>query len=136
MVAGWSSEDNVCNACMYIWLQLSCDWSNTSVLYQWHTSSALCDWGLDSVNLLPIAGITSAFRPSHHCHYTDMSWLHCATCMKQTIVPLTCDYCQFGKLCDCSAETTLVSVYFALNMHGCVVTHLYMCSNACMLSTP
>ena len=75
----------MCNACMYVWLQLPCDCSNTSVLYQWHTSMALCDWGLDAVSLLPSAGITSATR-STHCHYTDMSRLHCTTGMKQTTV--------------------------------------------------
>ena len=80
-------------------------------------------------------GITSAIG-STHCHYAGMSWLHCAACMKQTIVPLTSSYCQFVQLCFCLTETTLDSVYFALIMHGCVVnqklSYFYTCSTACM----
>ena len=81
---GWL-EKYALNACSF---QFPCDWGNASV-YHCPKSTALCDWGVGLCE--PFAntcdGITFAIGSSHCC-YTDISWLHCVTSLKHTIVPL------------------------------------------------
>ena len=57
VVAGcssWSCDDNAMYVCTY-GFHFPYDWSNTSLLYQWRTSSAPCDWVINYVNLSPIS---------------------------------------------------------------------------------